>query len=182
LRELLNVQPAANFGEKQMKKPLFIALCVLCVVLVSASAFARETVNTDQERYSSPTRVKASVNNGPLFSAASQGTTVLGEWEFDSGPTCITEGWTAADLTAQVGDFVHVDDFAGLGGGTFGILIPLQGTQSLWIGARPDAGSSVLCGYATLPGYGNGWDQALCSDCFVVSGDVDLSYHIAWDS
>ncbi len=45
------------------------------------------------------------------------------------------QGWTSLDRTAQVDTFFHVDDFAGLGGGSHGRLVALEGTKSLWCGA-----------------------------------------------
>jgi hypothetical protein len=79
--------------------------------------------------------------------------------------------------------WTHVDDFSGLGGGRWGLLTALEGLQSMWCGARPDYGDSLLCGYATLPGYGNGWDQGLRTvDCLTVSGDVTVDFLLAWDS
>jgi hypothetical protein len=91
-------------------------------------------------------------------------------------------GWTSHDVTSQTGDYFHVDDFAGLGGGTYGVLNALEGDQSLWGGARASA-SVILCGYATLPGYGNGWNQAFCTrGCLVVGTGVVIDYLAAWDS
>jgi hypothetical protein len=113
---------------------------------------------------------------------AQASTTWLGSWDFDTGPSCTADGWTTLDFFEQLGDFWHVDDFNGLGGGTYGLLVPLEGGQSMWCGARPDASSTVLCGYATLPGYGNDWAQHLSSDCFTVSGDAVVNYLISWDS
>jgi hypothetical protein len=40
-----------------------------------------------------------------------------------------------------------------------------------------------LCGYATLPGYGDSWDQAFCTaSCLGVSGDVSVDFLVTWDS
>ena len=49
------------------------------------------------------------------------------------------QGWTRVDNTAPGDTCFHVDDFAGLGGGTYGRLVPLEGAKSLWCGARPGA-------------------------------------------
>ena len=43
-----------------------------------------------------------------------------------------------------------MDDFAGLGGGTFGLLTPITGGKSLWIGARANALDVNLYGYSTI--------------------------------
>jgi hypothetical protein len=116
-------------------------------------------------------------------SAAAQSTTWLAFYTFDNGPNCVTEGWISVDVTGQTHDFWHVDDFADLGGGDFGRLVPLEGNQSMWCGARPDLGDIWLCGYATLPGYGNNWNQALCSEtCLSVTKDVVISFSAAWDA
>jgi hypothetical protein len=133
------------------------------------------------DRHVSHDRTGGLSNRGSFASAAAS-TTYLGSWTFDSGPTCDPQGWTALDRTAQTGDYVHVTDFAGLAGGSFGRLFPLQGAQSLWIGAAPNASDLVLCGYASLPGYGNGWNQAFCSDCFTVGTDASLTFLTTWDS
>jgi hypothetical protein len=110
-------------------------------------------------------------------------TTELGFWDFDGLLDCDAQGWISIDLTEQTGAYFHVDDFAGLGGGDTGGLVPLQGAKSLWCGARPDTNNIYLCGHATLPGYGNNWDQAFCtSTCLDVSGNITLDYLIAWDT
>jgi hypothetical protein len=120
-------------------------------------------------------------------SASSPGTTWLGWWTFDLGPSCVSEGWTSHDLTAQTGDYWHVTDFASApdncGPGTYGGLVPLEGSQSMWCGACPDPGNVILCGYAMLPGYGNNWNQALCTkNCLTVTSDVTIDFLAAWDS
>lgn len=88
-------------------------------------------------------------------------------------------GWTTVDFTTQEGTYFHVDDFSGLGGGSFGGLASLEGGQSLWCGARPGA---PLCYYAALPGYGHDWDQQFISIPFAVSGDVTVSFLARFDS
>ncbi len=70
------------------------------------------------------------------------------------------QGWTTLDNTAQVDVFFHVDDFAGLGGGAYGLLVPLEGTKSIWCGtregtdARASASFTYLCSWSDAPGYG----------------------------
>jgi len=109
---------------------------------------------------------------------------VLGSWTFDlPGGGRDPQGWTPVDQTAQEGVYFHVDDFDGLGGGTFGRLVPLQGSQSMWCGARPSSTDPWLCTYSKLPGYGNDWDQGFRTVyCLPVSGDVVVDYLLAWDS
>ncbi len=112
---------------------------------------------------------------------AAANTTVLYTATFDAGASCTEQGWTKVDLTAQIGDFFHVDDYAGLNAANFA---PLEGTKSLWCGARPEA-SGPLCAYATLPGYGSNWNQAFCTrNCLAVSGDgmLDVSFLARFDS
>jgi len=50
------------------------------------------------------------------------------------------QGWTRIDNTEQKGWFFHVDDFAGLSGGSHGGLVPLEGAKSMWCGVKPGAG------------------------------------------
>ena len=64
---------------------------------------------------------------GPV---AVRDTTVLASYSFNPNGVCDSEGWVGVDLMAQVGDYFHVDDFAGLGGG----LVPLEGfSESLLV-------------------------------------------------
>ncbi len=119
-----------------------------------------------------------------LHATAAAGTTVLYSATFDAGGTCNDAGWTTVDLTAQRGVFFHVDDYAGLTGGYYGGFAPLDGTRSLWCGARPQT-SGPLCAYLALPGYGNGWDQTFqTKDCIAVSGDgvLDVSFLARFNS
>jgi hypothetical protein len=119
-----------------------------------------------------------------LFTTVQADTTWLGQWTFDAGANCTPEGWVSLDVTAQTGCYWHIADATELDGGNFGGLIVLSGDQSLWCGASPDPGDEVLCGYATLPGYGNGWDQGWCMHCIDVpdTEEVYIEYLIAWDS
>ena len=64
--------------------------------------------------------------------AAPSDTFVLGEFTFNPGGAPDPQGWISVDQTAQIDTFFHVDDFAGLGGGTSGFLVPLEGNQSFW--------------------------------------------------
>jgi hypothetical protein len=169
-----------------MKKTLVISLCLL---LVASFALAR---NVDKGTADVKIRTESAVSDNSALNAlegtlpnraAAQGTTFLAYYTFDSGPNCVTEGWTTADVTAQTGDYFHVDDFAGLGGGITGLLVPLEGAQSLWCGARVNAASLILCGYAVLPGYGNNWNQAFCTaSCLTVTTGVTVNFSVFWDS
>ncbi|HEX5131331.1 MAG TPA: FlgD immunoglobulin-like domain containing protein [Candidatus Krumholzibacteria bacterium] len=160
-------------------------LAFLSLAVMPASA-RRNDGRTLGERI--PTNVPSahSLLNGdrfdPMVSAtAAQGTTVLYVTTFNNGGSCTDAGWTNVDITAQVGDYFHIDDYSGLNPADF---TPLSGAQSLWCGARPSA-ANPLCGYSALPGYGNGWNQAFCTKgCIAVSGDglLDMSFLMKIDS
>ncbi|MCK4539409.1 MAG: T9SS type A sorting domain-containing protein [Candidatus Krumholzibacteria bacterium] len=91
------------------------------------------------------------------------------------------QGWTSIDQTAQHDTFWHVDDFAGLGGGDYGRLTPLEGSKSMWCGARPGVGP-YMCGWNSAPGYGNRWYQSLVTEPFSFLGGVTLSFRVRVDS
>ncbi len=148
---------------------------------------APETVSTaPPERtieFRSSISLDRRIPDRPLFVATPNETTVLGEWTFDVGGNCDPQGWTGFDWTAPIDEFFHVDDFAGLGGGDFGRLIPIEGNQSLWCGQRADAASPLFCGYGALPGYGNSWEQGfVTASCLSPAGDLIIDYLIAWHS
>ena len=92
------------------------------------------------------------------------------------------QGWTRVDNTEQKDTFFHVDDFAGLGGGSHGRLVPVEGTKSMWCGIKPGAGfDDYLCSWEAEPGYGNNWDQRLTA--WVQEETlVEFSYHLACDT
>ena len=126
-----------------------------------------------------PDRAPAS---GSLFMAATPDTYVLAEYTFDHiAGWADPEGWISVDRTEEIGTFFHIDDFSGLGGGSFGRLTPLEGSRSLWCGARTDS-ASTHCYYACLPGYGNSWDQRFESVNFPILGDVEITFYVRWDS
>jgi hypothetical protein len=163
---------------------LFLALS--CFFGTIADAAGRNETHENQRYRIETSRSDRLAEDEDGFSvrrSAAQETTWLAVYPFDSYPHCLTSGWVSVDRTAQTGDYFHVDDFAGLGGGTYGRLNPIEGSQSMWCGARPNSGDPVLCAYATLPGYGNFWDQALCSaTCLSVTTGVVISFSAAWDS
>jgi hypothetical protein len=98
------------------------------------------------------------------------------------------QGWQTLDNTAQIDTFFHVDDFSGLAGGSWGTLLPVEGTKSMWCGtrdandARAKADYFYLCSWEDAPGYGNGWNQILTTGSFPISGVVKFSYHGVFDS
>lgn len=190
-----------------MKKVLIRSLVLaLGVALVSSAAYAKKTDSgygtysrtanwSDVMSFDNP----AAANNGGLNASAAANTVVLGSYKFDSGATCTAQGWATVDITAQTGNYWHVDDFAlsnslgttNGGSSTGGITFnPVQGTKSMWMAKRiPPAGpvDTIHCGYLGLPGYGNGWNQAFCSkNCLAVGGGattgLDLAFKIKFDS
>ncbi len=92
------------------------------------------------------------------------------------------QGWTKLDATAQRGNFWRVDDFAGLGGGSSGGLVAIEGTKSMWCGVRPSGTDPYLCSWYDAPGYGNDWDQSFGTAQFSFTGAVTLSYRMHYDS
>jgi hypothetical protein len=89
------------------------------------------------------------------------------------------QGWTQVDNTSPVRKcFWHVDDFSGLDGWD-----PLEGTQSMWCGARPDPDDPYMCSWVTAPGYGDNWDQSFVSDPFDTdNGTFTLAFHGRFDT
>ena len=107
-------------------------------------------------------------------------TFVLGEFSFDSGGAPDAQGWVSVDMWNR-NIYFHVAGADELDGGDFGRLYALQGSQSMWCGVVPGPGVDV-CNFAALPGYDNNWDQRFISKSFVRTGDVTISYLVAWDS
>ncbi|MFQ5512073.1 MAG: hypothetical protein ACE5EO_09515, partial [Candidatus Krumholzibacteriia bacterium] len=166
-----------------MKKTLVISLCVLfAMTLFSAMAFAK---NVPGKRYyfselPQVTPPPADFVGEPTLSSAAADTFNLGWFSFDVLGTGNPQGWTSVDLSNQL-LYWHVASGTGeLTGGTFGNLLPLDGNKSMWCGVAPTT-ASPFCGWAALPGYGNGWDQILISNA--LPGDsVRASYKVFWDS
>jgi hypothetical protein len=152
----------------------------LGVTLVASAAFAKRSSNGGLFNYDPAVQTTKptwdnSMSTEGLNASAAQGTTVLYTQRFEVGASCNEGTWTKVDLTAQLGNFFHVDNFSGLNPVNY---YPLNGTQSLWCGARP-ASVGPLCGYLGLPGYGNSWNQAFCTTaCFAVSADslLDMKF------
>ena len=92
-----------------------------------------------------------------------------------------TEGWSVVDPTAQRGTYFHVADATELDGGSSGELNPLEGSQSAWCGTV-NTGAADVCTYATLPGYGNTWEQGLRSKVFAGCDSISMGYKIQWDT
>jgi hypothetical protein len=118
---------------------------------------------------------------GALRSAAAVDTFLLHWADFDGpGGQPDAMGYTSVDLTDQIAAFFHVADGTELDGGSFGNLLPLSGGQSMWCGQDATT-DPIFCGYFSLPGYGNGWDQILESSS-LVGDSVSISYKVFFDS
>jgi hypothetical protein len=172
-----------------MKKILWISVCLLFIfasIALSRQApkGAHSTDKQLREQIPSVLDLDRPLDEEMLFSTAQADTFLLGEWTFEAGSACVAEGWTSVDLTVQSGCYWHIADATELDGGDFGRLNVISGNQSLWCGVVPDPNDDVLCGYASLPGYGNGWDQGWCMRCIEVpdTEEVYIDYKIAWDS
>jgi hypothetical protein len=160
------------------------------VIGMMAVSHARKSPNRENVQYRVETRslldMDRPLDERNLFVSAQPDTHVLGEWTFDSGSSCTSEGWTGLDWSfySNMGCHWHIADTTELDGGNFGGLIVLDGDQSLWCGAIPDPNDEYLCGYAALPGYGNGWDEGWCFRCIEVpdTEEVYIDYQIIWDS
>jgi hypothetical protein len=116
----------------------------------------------------------------PAYSSAQVDTYTIVYYDFEFMKW---QGWTRIDNTAQVDTFFHADDFAGLGGGDFGRLVPLEGTKSIWCGSRPDDEPyEYICHWEDAPGYGNSWDQLFVTDPIEIDSPATLSYRIVLDT
>ncbi len=117
----------------------------------------------------------------PQYSSAAVDTYMIVYYDFESMDW---QGWTRFDMTAQRDIFFHADDFAGLGGGDFGRLVPLEGSKSIWCGSRPDDDPyEYFCTWQNAPGYGNLWNQILYFGSLSLSNQpVTLSYSISVDT
>jgi hypothetical protein len=166
-----------------MKKALVLLLGVCFVALLIGSVEARNSV-TDQ-------RIKAndwSSSQFPeitdpglanLYESAAVDTYYIVWYDFEQMDW---QGWARVDNTGQKGTFFHVDDFAGLNGGHWGHLIPLEGNKSMWCGARPNPSDPYMCSWIAAPGYGSYWNQYLTSPAFSFIGAINWSYKCSFDS
>lgn len=98
---------------------------------------------------------------------------LIQSWTFDDvNGNPVPQGWNKVDLTSQA-TFVHVDSYNAIGA-----------PRSLWFGIQPTCSTPELCAYATLPGYGNDWDQRWQSQTMGVSGtnDITISFDLKYDT
>lgn len=160
-----------------MRKALVIVLGVCFLALFIGSVSARDVKNAEKHVYRDwtesefPTEIEQGAR---MFTSAAVDTYCIVWYDFE---TANWQGWTRQDLTAQVDTFAHVDDFAGLGGGSHGLLTAIEGSQSLWCGARPNAADDYLCSWENPPGYGNNWNQMLMTTPFSFTGGIIFGYH-----
>jgi len=167
-----------------MKKALVLLLGVCFLALFVGSVVAKDAVNPAAKRLMKPwsrEEFPELVNQGPegMYTAAQQDTYCIVWYDFEQ---MNWQGWTRVDNTAQVDTFFHVDDFAGLGGGDFGLLVAPEGDKAMWCGARPDLNDPYMCSWVYAPGYGNAWNQMLVSDPFQFAGIVRVHFKANLDS
>lgn len=118
----------------------------------------------------------------PKSATAVLDTVVVDSWTFDGiGGVPDPQGWTVHDRSADLQAFFHAADATELDGGDFGYLNVLEGSQSLWCGATY-ATHPEMCHYATLPGYGQDWDQAWVSRTFQTDGGAGIGFIISYDT
>ncbi len=168
-----------------MRRLAFVVFVCACAVALAAARASKEP-RLSVKASDTPGRPMSAVSAAPdaaMSSAALFTDTVavtLGSWTFDDlAGNPDPQGWTTIDLTVQIDTFFHVDDFSGLDGGSFGRLVPISGARSLWCGARPT--DATACGYTSLPGYGNYWEQVFESRTFSVPEDAVVEYHLVMD-
>lgn len=162
---------------------------ILLVFMATLTSTAVGSASARSERAKDPTFRYVVPNRGsdrPLtLRAARPGaqtsafvdTFVMAFFPFDNpGGLPDEQGWVGVDRTAQLDTYFHVDNFAGLPSP----YVPLEGTKSMWCGARATT-VPELCAYAALPGYGNSWDQRFVSRVFSVTGDVKFSFIVQYD-
>ncbi len=167
-----------------MKKWLVIALCACLVATLASAVFARENTasRVRMNRATSASEYDSELLDPGLrgfYEASAVDTYYLVWYTFETNSW---QGWTRLDRTAQYDTFFHVDDFSGLGGGSYGRLVPISGTKSMWCGARANSGDPYLCGWLAAPGYGDNWVQDLQTNAFSFAGLITLAYHGIFDS
>ncbi len=155
---------------------MFFRKCFLIVL----SSFVAVSFAEPRERVTPRTHMLVTSPTVKPYSSpqtAFQDTILIAHFTFDDGmggPD--PQGWQSIDMTSLPDSFFHIEDFSGLGGS----YLPLEGSQSLWCGSRPD--TVRYCHYATFPGYGNSWEQYFVSDEFSTSGDVDVDFLVRYDT
>ena len=162
------------------------ALCTLIALLALAAAMPASSRENKSERVR-PTQDRSAVNarfdlepwvRSNYMQAAVDTFTII-RFDFEGFNW---QGWTRIDNSAQVDTFFHADDFDGLSEGSYGLLVPLEGTKSMWCGVRPDAMDPYVCSWVAAPGYGSGWVQYLISEPGWFEAPLSLSYLMSIDT
>ena len=172
-----------------MKRSMFCYALIFIFALISTSASSREIdkagLRAMQALQDNENPIDIDQGMRGLVSSASVDSFCLVWYDFEH---MNWQGWTIETTDAQPYTFFHVDDFAGLNGGSYDGLYPLQGLKSMWCGTRSIsdprtfAQSWYLCGWQSAPGYGNNWDQSLTTGPVYMTGPITLSYSGYFDS
>lgn len=157
------------------------------VAMLVAPVFAKK-LDKNPTPYESPAAWDAALPSNlarqyatPLRAAAVADTFLLHHATFDdANGQANLMGYTSVDRTDQDAVFWHVADGTELDGGSFGKLLPLAGGRSMWCG-QDESSDPLFCRYATLPGYGDRWDQILVSEP-LVGDSIHITYKVFWDS
>ncbi|MCD6380276.1 T9SS type A sorting domain-containing protein, partial [bacterium] len=162
-----------------MKKTLVIVLGICLVAMFAGTVSARDIDRGGKSIMKDMNGTGLLTDDGVpgFYEAAAVDTYQIVRYSFEVSNTM---GWTLVDHTAQHEIYWHVDDFAGLGGGDWGMLVPITGDQSMWCGTRPGT-DEYYCSWGAAPGYGNNWNQHFESDEISLTTDVVLAYHARFD-
>ncbi len=165
-----------------MRHMLLVVLAAALVIPAQSTAGAKE-LRKDHPRFYRPDHREAALDipgheSRATEAAAAVDTYCIVWYDFE---IMDWQGWTRVDNGMQPGTFFHVEDFTGLGGGTYGRLVPIEGTKSIWCGAD---GSNLdySCSWDSAPGYGNGWIQSFRTRHFYHEGLITVSFHLVCDT
>ncbi len=177
-----------------MKRFAVFTLVVVLLSGLSTTTISRPRKNTalrpmqavSDDEFEGFDLYRSGENTPTLFTSTAVDTYCIVWYDFEQ---MNWQQWTQVDNTAQKDTFCHVDDFSGLGGGSYGGLVALEGVKSLWCGARDwdhqipgyPGYYEYLCQWYDAPGYGNDWNQALVTDRIPYQGILTFSYHGYFD-
>jgi len=165
-----------------MKSIAGVLLATILVASVSAGLEAKEP-KREQPRFYRPNYIETGLDIpgediGTNMIVAAADTYLIVWYDFDHMDW---QGWTKYEWGLQEGTFFHVEDFAGLGGGSFGRLVPIEGEKSVWCGTD-GSNSDYSCNWAAAPGYGDWWSQSFRSHDFNHEGMLNVSFHLVCDT